>query len=61
VRRYLAADRHRRGAGADRADRDRRIPASRLDQQVQDDVDHSDHDVLVVQRRLLVRVGFIGS
>jgi hypothetical protein len=52
VRQHLAGHRHRRRAAADRADGNRGRSASRLDELY--DVDHDDHDLLVVQRRFLL-------
>jgi hypothetical protein len=58
VWRLLAADRHRRGAGAHRADSDRGRSVSRLDELP--DLDDVDHDHLAVHRRrfFLLRVWF---
>jgi hypothetical protein len=58
VRWQLAADRHRGGAPADRADGDRGRAVSRLDGL--QDLDDLDHDVLLVlRRRLLLGLGVV--
>jgi hypothetical protein len=56
VRQHVAGHRHRRGAAADRADGDRGRSASRLDEL--QDVEHDDHDLLVVDWRFFVGLGF---
>jgi hypothetical protein len=61
VRRVLAADRHRRGATADRADGDRRRQGSCLDELADVD-DGDDRDLLVVVHRhplFVVWLGFV--